>query len=36
MDVESAIEYSDIYNIQLYSWIMYKSKDLHVWTIFTL
>jgi hypothetical protein len=29
-DVESVIEYSDIYNIQLYSWIMHKSKNLHV------
>jgi hypothetical protein len=35
-DVESVIEYNDIYNIQWYSWKMYKSKDLQVWTISTL
>jgi hypothetical protein len=29
-DVESVIEHNNIYNIQQYSWIMCKSKDLHV------
>jgi hypothetical protein len=27
-DVESVIQYNNIYKIQRYSWIMYKSKDI--------
>jgi hypothetical protein len=31
MDVETVIEYINIYKVQQYSWILYKSVGLHIY-----
>ena len=35
-DVESVIRHRNIHNIQQYSWVVWKSMELHIWAIKTL